>query len=40
VARVSTKRCSMGRCVGEVRGTKARGESGGSGARGEWEETA
>jgi hypothetical protein len=25
---------------GEVRGTKARGESGGGGARGEWEETA
>jgi hypothetical protein len=42
VARVSAKGCRVGRGVGEVRGTKARGESGGGGAaaRGEWEETA
>jgi hypothetical protein len=40
VARVSAKGCRVGRGVGEVRGTKARGESGGGGVRGEWEETA
>jgi hypothetical protein len=39
VARVSAKGCRVGRGVGEVRGTTARGESGGGGARGEWEET-
>jgi hypothetical protein len=40
VARVSAKGCRVGRGMGEVRGTKVRGESGGGGARGEWEETA
>jgi hypothetical protein len=40
VARISAKGCRVGHDVGEVRGAKARGESGGGGARGEWEETA
>jgi hypothetical protein len=33
VARVSAKGCRLGRVVEEVRGAKARGESGGGGAR-------
>jgi hypothetical protein len=41
VARISAKGCRVGRGVGEVRGTKARGRKWQSGvARGEWEETA
>jgi hypothetical protein len=40
VARVSAKGCRVGRSVGEVRGRRRGGESGGGGTRGEWEETA
>jgi hypothetical protein len=39
VACVSAKGCRVGRGVGEVRGLRRGGESGGGGARGEWEET-
>jgi hypothetical protein len=40
MAHISTKGCSMRHGIGGGEGTKARGESGSGGARGEWEETA